>query len=296
MIGDIKDLFKPISQRLSTPLFSSFIISWLIVNWRVIIGLIFFNKEDLQKEGYTSFIKFIEFYISQPGSLLWPIFGSIFYTFFFPFVRIGISAMYQYVKKISSIWNFRISKDGSVSVEQYLKHVQNYDSLKIQLQETIKQEGQYRVQNEKLSLENAKLESNAVHLVEELSHLKNDSKISKLYGEWRYYDNLIRSMSDFITVVIDKKEIFYIEERTRRKFLLYTIIDIISNPQTQSFAMVLKPANIKVIQQPGESVQVLTFADDFQTMEGNENNRFPIRYTKLPMVLGIPIAQNQISQ
>jgi hypothetical protein len=58
MMENINEFIKNFRKRLSSPFFFSFIVSWVLANWKVTIALLWYNSDLYPKEG--DLIKFIE--------------------------------------------------------------------------------------------------------------------------------------------------------------------------------------------------------------------------------------------
>ena len=81
------DIHQELKDRLASPLFFSFLISWCIINWKIIIGLIFYKNSELKMDGYISYIDFITQNLKASHTLFYPLFAAILYTFIYPIVR-----------------------------------------------------------------------------------------------------------------------------------------------------------------------------------------------------------------
>lgn len=118
MIDKVRDTVDEVSNRLKSPFFYSYLISWLLVNWKVSLYLLWPKKifEPINGDGF----EFIRSEITIL-SFLYPIGGAILYTLLAPLVRNAVNAFNVYMNKKGSEWVFKISKDASVSFDKYLK-------------------------------------------------------------------------------------------------------------------------------------------------------------------------------
>lgn len=91
MIEIIKDLLKTSSSRIKNPIFSSFLISFLIYNWKAVLILLFSNCDIEAK------ISNIESYYSSFGNISVPIIMSLLYITLIPY----INNFFDYVLKPS---------------------------------------------------------------------------------------------------------------------------------------------------------------------------------------------------
>lgn len=125
-LGDnISDLVKDLKDRVTSPFFSSFLISWLLFNWKVPVALFFYNQAELKAEGYTSLITFIQKNVISPYSFWLPIALALIYCFIFPFFTNIIITARAYFKAQGSNWELKYARDGKVPMSKYISLRQN---------------------------------------------------------------------------------------------------------------------------------------------------------------------------
>lgn len=83
----ISDFLKDFLDRLSSPLFASFIISWIFFNWKVPVALIFYSFDDLKADGYKSFNDLILHSVDTAHGIIYPLLCALAYCFIFPLVK-----------------------------------------------------------------------------------------------------------------------------------------------------------------------------------------------------------------
>lgn len=102
--------FEPIKNRFANPIVSSFAISWIVVNWKPVLFLIFSNNSILEK------FDFIErTYYGNKGDninyFLWiPLFMGIIYTIAMPFIEIGLDWIFSIPRKKRIKRNYDLQK------------------------------------------------------------------------------------------------------------------------------------------------------------------------------------------
>lgn len=128
-MDNITEFFKEFKNRLTNPLFVSFIISWLIINWRIPIGIFGYSIAELKLDGYNSYADLILKNASTWNYLLQPLICAISYTLLFPVIRMWIMAFLSYFKKRSDNWNTKIMGDYYVPMSRFMKQEQKYDEL-----------------------------------------------------------------------------------------------------------------------------------------------------------------------
>ncbi len=85
MIDLIKGITDSYKERLKNPLLSSFLFSWLIVNWKVVLVIVFSEISVLDR------IRVVDSEYSEMKYLLWlPICASMFYVILLPYLMWGL--------------------------------------------------------------------------------------------------------------------------------------------------------------------------------------------------------------
>ncbi|HEY4195803.1 MAG TPA: hypothetical protein VGM63_09730, partial [Mucilaginibacter sp.] len=182
----ISDLFKDLKDRLSSPLISSFIIAWLVTNWRIVVGLAFYKTSELKLDGYYSYNDLITKNLNLKNNLFWPLLISILYTFLFPFFRNVILAFGAWIKRWGGDWTLNISKKGFISVANYLRLRDQYNDLIKNLVEITNTESETKNRNLELIGELKGLEREKNLLEDELKKIKLYGSIDILQGQWKF--------------------------------------------------------------------------------------------------------------
>ncbi len=107
---------------ISNSFISSFIISWIFINWKISIGLLFYSIEELIIDGNSSFINFINTNYSKWIFWSLPIILAIAYAFYIPFIRTWINAFNVKVQNRGEDWNIKITREGKISVSKYVRY------------------------------------------------------------------------------------------------------------------------------------------------------------------------------
>lgn len=107
MIQTLKTLIKLSTERIKNPLIGSFFISWIVINWKPILFLLFTNETMLSR------INFVENnYASVLSQLIYPLSFSLFYITALPYIQWGLE-IFSYNANIGrqkKYNQFRISK------------------------------------------------------------------------------------------------------------------------------------------------------------------------------------------
>lgn len=149
----ITDFFKELKDRLSNPFISSFIISWMVVNWNLVVALCIYKREDFKLIGKKGFIDYAETF-DDDKALLWkPLLLAISYTFLFPFFRNVILTSQAWFKRWGSQWNRRASKGSMIDIKKYIELREEYIIRNEQLVKLIDDESETTNKNAKLQTE-----------------------------------------------------------------------------------------------------------------------------------------------
>lgn len=263
MIESINDVLKNIRERFASPFFFSFVVTWIIFNWKVTIELLWYNPALYPNQG--DLIRFIESNTSNWQSIGIPLISALVYT---TLGRIGISAITELSGKIGEDLNLSITKKGKVPMEKFLtyrnlyltstrnlerviedesKKIQEYDelnNLKIKIEaRNVELEGELAKVNFELSNNNLKLEnsikmasemqqdvSRLDHYFKESSRFMNSYKnISILNGQWKFtYRNTHRKLNFEETYfiennVMNRLNVFERESVNLIKFFFYDV-------------------------------------------------------------------------
>jgi hypothetical protein len=205
----IFDFFKEIGARFKNPLFFSFIITWLLTNWRISIGLLFYNNQQLRLDGYNSYMDMID--KNQTFAKFWglPFILSLAYTFGFPIIRNVISTFNAWNFRWGSKWALRTAKEGQISFNKYIE-------LKTQLQRSIQEVNEIHKRESTVINENERLrkqidefhgqieveKQSSKGIQEELNWLRAKSDMNSFNGSWKmkYKDHEGKVKSERITI------------------------------------------------------------------------------------------------
>jgi hypothetical protein len=181
---DITNFFKTLGERLSSPLFYSFITAWLVINWEIPIGICLYNSTTIQSIGYPSFFDFITKNLDTAHAFVKPAIAAILYTFGYPFLKNCIQAFNTWIRTRGTNWNLKIAKEGVVSVEKYIQLREIYKSRSDLLQRVLETESESLKELEQIRNKKLLLEEERIKVVTELNKWKSMTDITELEGEW----------------------------------------------------------------------------------------------------------------
>jgi len=88
----IQDFLKELHARFSSPFFSSLILAWVLINWKIPVALLFYKLPDLQKEEHLTYIGLIQQSITAWSGIGAPVIAAICYTIVAPVLKNSIRA------------------------------------------------------------------------------------------------------------------------------------------------------------------------------------------------------------
>lgn len=174
VMDKISDFFKEFKYRITNPLFFSFITSWLLINWRIPIGILGYKSSELKVDGYVSYIDLISKNASAWRYFILPLMYALGYTFMFPILRMYIGAFLSYFKKRSDNWNTKIMKDYYVPMKRFLKQKEQTDDLYAELHKIFLEDSATFEENVKLKADIFSLQNKISDGELELRKLQNE--------------------------------------------------------------------------------------------------------------------------
>jgi hypothetical protein len=139
----VGEFFKNIMDRFSNPLIFSFIVSWMVINWQITVGLLWYDDKLLQNTGCNTIFEFIKDHLNKQDSFWNPLGIALIYTFILPIVKNVIQAFNTWIITWGDTWNLRISKGGKVGVDKFLQLREDHKKRTTILEKVISEEGDY---------------------------------------------------------------------------------------------------------------------------------------------------------
>ncbi|PSK91589.1 hypothetical protein [Taibaiella chishuiensis] len=212
----VSEFFKELKDRSSSPLFSSFAISWLITNWKIPVILMKYDSKDFSEMKMKGAIDYI-MHLEIPWYQLWgiPAGSAILYTFGYPYLKNFISAFNAKRRKEGSNAVLKYSENGSISINRYLLLRKEYMDRTKRLQEIIKEESS-------LQIRYSQLESKIFGLEERILELKQkDEKSAQDMTQVKKYNTSLSDSNKELTrdkerLILQAEE--YEPERAIKRF------------------------------------------------------------------------------
>lgn len=178
-MDSIKEFFKHINYRLSSPFIFSFILSFLISNWQIPVGLIWANSELLKADSFKKYTALLTDTVTWRTGFEIPFIAALVYTALNPALTVVIHAIQTFFQKIGDDLNLRILKGGKISIDKYIELKRELDERKHILEEVTNQERTAIVDLEKSNTE-------VLSLSKELNEQKKKaSDFENLYNKSR---------------------------------------------------------------------------------------------------------------
>ena len=214
-MDEFKDFFKELKERTTSPFFGSFILSWSLINWPIVIA-VFFKNNEKNKDRFTFVYETILVHNNILSFLIYPLIAALIYTFGYPYARrlIKWHIATQTAKSDSAI--LKSTGIATVSLDNYLIMKEAQEASQTKLSGLINIQQKVLSDIEKLKNELNEEQLNSLNLKQTiLSHKeKNDerfrfSSISSYNGTWSVNKENVRS-SEFW--MIDQDVIVFNDE------------------------------------------------------------------------------------
>lgn len=214
----LKNFLTPFYERIKSPLYSTFIISWLIVNWKVIFAVFTSAKiiNGCSKFDYLSC--YLTFSDRQHFLYLFifPLILTAIYIYIFPLIDNFIFEHVEEIRNKRKEKKLDILKKYKVSGDRFVDLLSNYNSQKDKL---AKLENNLSVRESEIikkeDLYTSLLESN--NKLKKLSNYLKINNISEIFtGEWvliwnrsntrDYVTEFFKTSNEHYNILNDKKE------------------------------------------------------------------------------------------
>lgn len=310
----VNDFFKDLKERISSPFFSSFIISWIPLNWMFLTSLFKYDVKGFTLANYSLYLDYTYSLLNYWNSLIIPFFLALLYSFGYPFLRSCIEIADVWFKTKANDKKIEISKSSKISVEKYMKLREVYESRTKTLEDVLEKESETIEKNETLvnelnllKQENNEFRSTLTEKTKEINDLTNKivmlngsiesykTRISKYEEKEEIEKNIYKVESlngEWIFKKISKSRVIKNEEK-RVSFnngqASYFINDKIAIPwfKITSYSFDSTTKNIKIQTDLIEDEELKYFIlfpnDDFTILSGNDDMHtlYDVEFTKV---------------
>lgn len=187
----LKNLITPVSERVRSPFYGAFFVSWLLVNWRILLA--FFSSSDLI-EGVSKY-QFIAAQLQNwDKTLIYPIIFSLAYLLVLPWMDYLMFWYGELVKKEKTKRKLSIGKSYFVSGETYYNLWDRYKTQKEELGKALSEVETTEREAYDLQKDNNEKENTITKLTSELKKVKDDleeklrpkSLDEVMVGQWKH--------------------------------------------------------------------------------------------------------------
>lgn len=287
----IDDLLTSLKDRFTNPLAFSYLCSWLVINWRVVLALFWNEAVEGEVRASGGLIAFVAGQFSWCRSFWMPLFAGVLLVLLLPLGRAALQMFYAYVNREATNRVLGIKGEGMISVRSYLRLREDYRGRTERLMEIVQQDTEAAGERARLDAQIVELERSKIAIAKDLQQVdslyKKTTDIGVLDGWWRndYVDNGGRTGVEI--VVIDGGKYSINEEVSGGAPILRHVFTIVGFSYNQSskrvtFTKELVP-EAKVRRPPHEhfAFNDLSFNGDESTMYGTENRIVKITYTRI---------------
>jgi hypothetical protein len=181
----IFEFYKDLKDRLSSPFFSSFILAWLVFNYKIVIVLLFYTNSEIIKEGHGNLLSFIEGNRCSKNIFWWPLTSAFGYTFLFPFLRTAILAFNAWIKASGTNIILKITNEAKIPMSSY-RYLQKKLNDRIKdAEEAYKAEDLARSENIRLKQDLSNLNTDKDEAIQKAGILSNLSNPESYAGQWQ---------------------------------------------------------------------------------------------------------------
>lgn len=240
-LEQFKDFFADLKERASSPLISSFIISWLLINWPITVGLVLYKQQDLKADGFNSYYELIKGYSNWTYTALIPFLFACAYTFAFPYVKAWIKLLNAKIEANNETEILSATSAGSMPVQKYVELRKSNEVLTSELKELIVSQSDFQKDREEFITQIAELNTMTNKLTSTLEEER--IKQDRLLTNYLYHDSQFNGMWEVDIKVNNRhiKEKWYIIDSkvtvvgNERK--TYTIINVLINRSHKNISL-----------------------------------------------------------
>lgn len=212
----IQQAFDNLKERLNNPLVFSFVISWIFLNWKVTVALLWHNSSN-DDNSHIKLINFIVENTSVLNSIVIPLGYAILYTFLSPIIKNLIVAFQNWNFTWGNNWNLKILRESYLPIKKYIELKEKYDDSLKSLSIVLEGEGETKRKLQEEIQTNASISSELHKCRTEsnitLDLLNNYNNIEVIKGKWikSYPQSGIRENweiknNSFVTIYLDTRQ------------------------------------------------------------------------------------------
>lgn len=132
----VTEFFKNLTERVSNPLLSSYLVSFLIVNWKFTIAIFLYNRSSIVDIGYKNYFDLVQKEVNG----WYPLFFAICFTASFPWIKYIIKVYIGVIKSKADTVYYRKTSDHTMPISKFQQVKEEYDKQNKQLEVIVAQE------------------------------------------------------------------------------------------------------------------------------------------------------------
>jgi hypothetical protein len=126
---NLSEFWKEVKERVSNPFIFSFVMLWLIYNWKITVAILFMNEKEIILAGHKSIIGYLEAQI--PNIEFWlPVGFAALYCILFAVSKEIIRVVNASINRVGSDVYFFVSKNSKVDFELYIQQIRDLETRK----------------------------------------------------------------------------------------------------------------------------------------------------------------------
>lgn len=160
------EIYTNVKDRLTNPFIFSFAISWLFWNWKIVIGLIWYNSENIILLGYNNYADLVIKNSNHWNNYYYPVLFAFGYIVFLPILKWGIDIINAFFLRRNQDSVLKLTKTGYIPTLKYYSLKDSYDEYINRLSKLVQDESV-------TSTENINFKSEMIDLKSEINIIKN---------------------------------------------------------------------------------------------------------------------------
>lgn len=172
----LSSIVDAIKERLTNPLFLSFLISWFCWNWQIPVALFWFDTKQLYSTANWNYVDYVRSQLDN-WSIIVPVLFALGYTFGMPLLMNRVRQFNAWIVKKGNDLVFKESQESKVSFENYYTVLHRNEEKARKLEEMIENQNNLRTSYDKSQKQNVELETVITARDNELKTLKDEKKV-----------------------------------------------------------------------------------------------------------------------
>ncbi len=220
-----QEILDQFNERFSNPFIFSYVLSWIVLNWKIVVALLWYDSLQIKLSGANSIFDFIEINSDMERGVLYPLIGAFAYTFGMPILKNVVKAFNSWASKWGTSWSLSILKNGQISVNKYLKLRDEYQERTKVLSDVILKESEYLEKCSALETENLGIKDRNNELSRSIQNsdkiINNFSNSRLLDGRWEMIFKNTEGKEIRKTILIEQSRYFEITSYNIKQEIYY---------------------------------------------------------------------------